>query len=106
MGQPLDHASVIRTILEGTAGAIGQEFFEARLRALAFWLDNRFVPDYEYAVAGTPCEPVIDERRLLHIPDNVIEELLAYTEKHSPVCNSVCRPVPVVIERVARPAAR
>jgi hypothetical protein len=31
-----------------------------------------------------------------------LDELLAYTHKHSPVCNSVCRPVPVVIERVAR----
>ena len=35
-----------------------------------------------------------------------LEELLAYTEKHSPVCNSVCRPVPVVIERVARATDR
>jgi uncharacterized OsmC-like protein len=34
--------------------------------------------------------------------DEELEDLLAYTEKHSPVCNSVCRPVPVVIERVAR----
>ena len=31
-----------------------------------------------------------------------LDELLAYTQKHSPVCNSVCRPVPVVVERVAR----
>lgn len=29
-----------------------------------------------------------------------IDELLAVTQKHSPVCNTVCRPVPVVIERV------
>jgi PAS domain S-box-containing protein len=97
MGQPLDQASVIRTILEGTASAVGQEFFEAlvknvaralgvagawvteylaeprRLHALAFWFGDRFIPDYEYAIAGTPCEPVIDQRRLLHIPDNVVD---------------------------------
>jgi PAS domain S-box-containing protein len=96
MGQPLDQASVIRAILEGTAGETGQEFFRAlvrnvaaalgvagawvteyipeprRLRALAFWLEDRFVTDYEYAVAGTPCEPVIEQRRLLHIPDNIV----------------------------------
>jgi len=31
-----------------------------------------------------------------------LDDLLAYTRQHSPVCNTVCRPVPVVIERVAR----
>jgi PAS domain S-box-containing protein len=97
MRQPLDHASVIRAILEGTAREIGHEFFAAlvknvaaalgvagawvteylpasrRLRALAFWFDDRFVPDYEYALPGTPCEPVIDQARLLHIPDSVAD---------------------------------
>ncbi|MEN8195346.1 MAG: OsmC family protein [Pseudomonadota bacterium] len=33
--------------------------------------------------------------------DEELEDLLAYTEQHSPVCNTVCRPVPVRIERVA-----
>jgi uncharacterized OsmC-like protein len=28
-----------------------------------------------------------------------LDELMAYTQRHSPVCNTVCRPVPVVIER-------
>ena len=32
-------------------------------------------------------------------PDEVIEELMAFTEAHSPVCNTVCRPVPVKLER-------
>lgn len=32
--------------------------------------------------------------------DEELEDLLAYTQKHSPVCSTVCRPVPVVIERV------
>lgn len=32
-------------------------------------------------------------------PDKELDDLLAYTQQHSPVCNSVCRPVPVVIER-------
>jgi hypothetical protein len=29
-----------------------------------------------------------------------LDDLLAYTQRHSPVCNTVCRPVPVTIERV------
>jgi uncharacterized OsmC-like protein len=30
-----------------------------------------------------------------------LDDLLAYTQQHSPVCNTVCRPVPVKIERAA-----
>ena len=33
-------------------------------------------------------------------PDKDLEDLLAYAKQHSPVCNTVCRPVPVAIERV------
>ncbi len=33
--------------------------------------------------------------------DEALEDLLAYTRTHSPVCSTVCRPVPVKIERVA-----
>ena len=33
-------------------------------------------------------------------PEEALDDLLAYTQEHSPVCNTVCRPVPVVIERV------
>lgn len=33
--------------------------------------------------------------------DEELDDLLAYSEQHSPVCNTVCRPVPVKIERVA-----
>ncbi len=32
--------------------------------------------------------------------DAALDDLLAYAQQHSPVCNTVCRPVPVVIERV------
>ncbi len=39
-----------------------------RLRARAFWIGGRFVEHCEYDIAGTPCEPVIDRCRLLHIP--------------------------------------
>jgi uncharacterized OsmC-like protein len=29
-----------------------------------------------------------------------LDDLLAFAKNHSPVCNTICRPVPVVIERV------
>ncbi len=33
-------------------------------------------------------------------PDKELDELIAFTQAHSPVCNTVCRPVPVVVERM------
>jgi uncharacterized OsmC-like protein len=33
--------------------------------------------------------------------DEDLDALLAYTQQHSPVCNTVCRPVPVMIERAS-----
>lgn len=35
--------------------------------------------------------------------DEELEELLAFAREHSPVCNTVCRPVPVVLERKKKP---
>jgi PAS domain S-box-containing protein len=91
---PFDAA--LRAILEGTAGETGEDFFAAlvkntcralgvagawvteylpaarRLRALAFWFEGRLVGDYEYPIAGTPCEPVIATARLVHFPDGVV----------------------------------
>ena len=32
--------------------------------------------------------------------DEELNDLIAYTQQHSPVCNTVCRPVPVVIEQI------
>jgi uncharacterized OsmC-like protein len=31
--------------------------------------------------------------------DEALDNLLAYAQLHSPVCNTVCRPVPVIVER-------
>lgn len=49
--------------------------------------------------------PGYDQIRIrMHVkadrPDRDIDDLLAYAQQHSPVCNTVCRPVPVMIERV------
>jgi len=37
--------------------------------------------------------------------DEELDDLLAFARNHSPVCNTVCRPVPVVLERVGAQSA-
>jgi GAF domain-containing protein len=95
--QNLDVDQALRLIVEGTASETGTGFYAAlvkglaatlntngawvteyleessRLRALAFWLNGEWVSDYEYALPGTPCEPVIREAKLVHVPDNVAQ---------------------------------
>lgn len=34
--------------------------------------------------------------------DEELDELLSFARDHSPVCNTVCRPVPVTLERIQR----
>jgi uncharacterized OsmC-like protein len=38
--------------------------------------------------------------------DEELDDLLAFVRMHSPVCTTVCRPVPVVVERVTAMASR
>lgn len=92
----LDEDVALRTILEGTATATGQQFFAAlvqnlakalnthgawvteffeerrMLRALAFWMDGNWLHDYEVDIAGTPCEEVIRTGRFVHVPENLL----------------------------------
>jgi len=87
----------LKKIVEGTSESTGQQFFESlvknlgeilgvhgvwiteyledqnRLRALSFFLDGKFVDEYEYKVTGTPCEPVLENEGICHIPNRVIE---------------------------------
>jgi PAS domain S-box-containing protein len=84
-------------VVEGTASETGTEFYRAlawnlagaldtsgawiteyderrkKLRALAFWFGDRWIEDYEYKIVGTPCETAIEETRLVHIPDRIID---------------------------------
>jgi PAS domain S-box-containing protein len=93
----LDEAAALRTIVEATATETGERFFaelvrhlahaldthgawvteyleERRtLRALAFWMGGDWVQGYETRIDGTPCEAVVVERRLLHLPDNMLQ---------------------------------
>ena len=40
------------------------------------------------------------EIRAKNASDAELDDLMAFAQAHSPVCNTVCRPVPVVVERV------
>ncbi len=90
-------ARLLHVIMEGTAAETGDAFFKAlvenlagalevqgawvseflpverRLRAHAFILDGQWVPDYEYGLAGTPCETAIESRGMIHIPERVVD---------------------------------
>ncbi|MDH5574522.1 MAG: sigma 54-interacting transcriptional regulator [Nitrospirota bacterium] len=92
----LDEETALRTILEGTATETGERFFESlvenlakalhthaawvtdylpesrRLKALAFYLNGSFLKDWAMDLTGTPCEHVIDQARLIHFPDNLL----------------------------------
>ena len=92
----LDVDASLRTILEGTATETGERFFAAlvenlaralnthgawvteyieeqrRLKAMAFWMGGQWIHGWEMVVDGTPCERVVDERCLIHIPDNLL----------------------------------
>ncbi|BDG02935.1 sigma-54-dependent Fis family transcriptional regulator [Anaeromyxobacter oryzae] len=93
----IDEDAALRAVVEGTASETGQAFYRAlvfnlaraldthgawlteydevrnRLRALAFWLGDRYVEGFEYAIDGTPCGAAVREGRLVHVPDRVLE---------------------------------
>jgi PAS domain S-box-containing protein len=92
-----DEQAALRMILEGTASETGERFFMAlvenlaralgthgawvteylpqtrTLRALAFRLGDQWVQDYEHPIDGSPCRVVLDERRLVHYADRILE---------------------------------
>jgi formate hydrogenlyase transcriptional activator len=96
-GRGLSEEAALRLVIEGTASETGTEFFRAlvrnlaaamgtagawvteyvpaarRLRAYAFWLKGQFVENFEYDITGTACEPVVESKKLVHIPDRLIE---------------------------------
>ncbi len=87
----------LRLVVEGTVSETGTEFFRAlvtnlaavmgtagawvteflpdsyRLRSRAFILKGDYLDDFEHSVANTPCEVVLTERKLVHIPDRIVE---------------------------------
>jgi PAS domain S-box-containing protein len=93
----LTDTDALRLVVEGTASETGTAFFQAlvknlatvigtagawvteylpaqkRLRAEAFWLNGAFVEHFEYNLAGTVCEAVVEDKRLVHIPGRLLE---------------------------------
>jgi PAS domain S-box-containing protein len=86
---------LLHAIIQGTVAVTGTEFFRSlvrhlaqglhvrwvfvaeclpnlRARSLAFWQDNAFGSDFEYALPGTPCMEVA-EGRTCHVPDRLAE---------------------------------
>ncbi|HUF11420.1 MAG TPA: hypothetical protein VMO47_19010 [Rhodothermales bacterium] len=93
-----DEDVILRTILEGTAGETGAQFFDSlvrsvasafgthgawvaeylpqtrKLRAYSMLMGERMVHGFEYPIDGTPCREVIEETRLVCVPpDRVVE---------------------------------
>jgi formate hydrogenlyase transcriptional activator len=87
---------LLRAIIQGTAATTGTQFFcslvkhlaaglhvrfafvaeclpNLRARTLAFFKDNSFGEDFEYALPGTPCMKVA-AGRVCHVPDQLAQE--------------------------------
>jgi len=93
----VDEERALRAVVEGTASETGEAFYRElvrnlalaldtqgawvtefrpeslTMRVLAIWFGDRWLDNFEYAIAGTPCAAVIDRTDLIHIPDRVIE---------------------------------
>jgi PAS domain S-box-containing protein len=90
---PDDELAVLRAVAEGTAGAVGEEFFQSlvrhlaaalsvryalvaefagatRARTLAYWFRDRLRDNIEWDLVGTPCEDVV-RGHLCHHPTGV-----------------------------------
>ena len=87
----------LRLVVEGTVAETGTEFFRAlvrnlatvmgttgawvteflpdnyRLRSRAFWLNEKYLDEFEHSIANTPCEAVLTELKLVHFPDRIVE---------------------------------
>jgi transcriptional regulator with PAS, ATPase and Fis domain len=88
-----------KIIAEGTSSVVGKDFLkqlvkhlaealnvtgvwvtefadqdEQILKALAFWINGKYVDNFELNIKGTPCETVVaDPNDIYHIPDNIIQ---------------------------------
>src|SRR6267154_1472019 len=95
IGAPGRAEEWLRAIIQGTAATTGTQFFRSlvkhlaeglhvrfafvaeclpnlRARSLAFFQDQNFGADFEYALPGTPCMKVA-EGRVCHVPDRLPE---------------------------------
>jgi len=97
--EPTDQSELaaLRSIVEGTASETGEDFFSAlvenlikalgtigawvavfdaqtrTLRAVSMKMRERWVTGFNYRLDGTPCQTALEERRMLHIPDRILD---------------------------------
>ena len=91
----IEENEAILAILDGTSSEIGQDFFlslvknlsavlntygawvteyfedNLTMRTKALFLGDRWVDNLEYSVIGTACETVVNEKRLVHVRDDL-----------------------------------
>ncbi|TAJ10419.1 MAG: PAS domain S-box protein [Nitrospirae bacterium] len=94
-----DRAAILRTIVASTSAATGAEFFRAlvtslastlgvrcafvaevmgsrpgHMHTLALWMDGGLGENFDYALAGTPCEHIVTGRRMLVFPRGIRQQ--------------------------------
>jgi PAS domain S-box-containing protein len=93
----LSELAALRSIVEGTAAETGEGFFPAlvenlsramgtmgawvavydeptrTLRALSMKMRDQWPDGYSYPIEGTPCQAAVEEQRMLHIPDRLVD---------------------------------
>lgn len=94
-----DQATILRTVVAKTAAAMGGEFFRAlvtslasalgvrctfvgevlenrpgHVRTLALWMGGALRENFDYALAGTPCEHIVTGRRMLVFPRGIRQQ--------------------------------
>jgi PAS domain S-box-containing protein len=93
----LDEDAALRSVVEGTASETGERFFRSlvdnliralgtmgawvatldetrgELRALSMRMRDDWHDGFAYSVEGTPCETALQERRVVHIPNRLID---------------------------------
>jgi len=93
----LDENEVLRRVVEGTASETGERFFRSlvenlksalgtmgawvatldddrkALCAVSMRMHDQWLDGLSYEVEGTPCETALSERRVLHVPERIID---------------------------------
>lgn len=85
------------TVLHATARGIEIESLSTRLVGT---LDLRGLLGLADVPAGYESIRIEMDIKASNATDAELEELIGFAQAHSPVCNTICRPVPVVVQRV------